>query len=463
MDRSKNWADIYLMSATISGIKNISKEIRVDFLNSTLNLDKKQNLNNKRIKAIYGANGAGKSAIITAFDLYQKICSIPNYVELPDVVPGLKELINKKTKKAKICVTFSYVQEGIVSDIFRHCIEITESDIVPYEIKEIFLKAKDVRKSNGEYKTIYEVKDGTIELNIENEFIISEFKKLEKLKLINSTIPATKTQLINIMLTVIEKTRASSTILENPYQDFILALFIALIFPTLFKVYLDVKDRIQYKNPYVDIKKALKERNIDDTIINTVVSTEGRYYYTDIEDIVPKKQLSKYKEKYDKIKDFIRIIKPSLKKILINPIDYDKDNYKCQKIFVYDDYQVNLAYESTGIRKMVELYTYIKSAFEGEIVFIDEIDANISGVFLDKLMECFNEKGRGQLCFTSHNYHSMDVLRKFITITTIGETGMVVDIPKNGNSKPANAFYNGQIMDSPFDIESYDFEKMFVD
>ena len=108
------------------------------------------------------------------------------------------------------------------------------------------------------------------------------------------------------------------------------------------------------------------------------------------------------------------------------------------------------------------MYTHISLAIKGYKVFIDELDANISGVFLDKMLEFFAENGKGQLCFTTHNILSMNILKKYKnSITVIGETGKVVNVVKNGHYQPVNLFYEGFIEDSPFNINSFDFFKSF--
>ena len=457
-----------LIYATICGIKNIENEIRIDFLNSTLKKDGKIDLTNKKIKGIYGANGAGKSAIISAFDLYKNICSIPNYLEQPQVVTELNEIINKKIKKAEITVVFASSSDEKVNKIFKHKISIFHGEIVPYQLEEEICEAKDKNKANGEYKEIIKVKDGSIITSIQYYDLKKEIIELEKNKLINSSICSNIPSIINSFskFLSVEKTKNDQYLISKEFMEIMnlyAAIFAFITISLNLHIYLDIKDRHQYKNPYFDIQKKLKEKKVSDDILSLIPNNDEKYYFTSTNDIVPKKEIKKYEESYKKIRDFIKIIKPSLKNIIIDYTDYDKDNYKCRKIFVYDDYKIDMEYESTGIKKMVELYTYIKEAFDGGIVFIDEIDANISGVFLDKLMECFNENGKGQLCFSSHNYYSMNKLKNFITLTTIGESGIVVDISKNGNYNPANLFYNGDIMDSPFNIESYDFEKMFMD
>ncbi len=49
---------------------------------------------------------------------------------------------------------------------------------------------------------------------------------------------------------------------------------------------------------------------------------------------------------------------------------------------------------------------------DGQITFIDELDANINDVYLDKLIEYFILYGNGQLCFTAHNLSPMSLLKR---------------------------------------------------
>ena len=55
----------------ISGIKGIKDKITFDFENSTI---KKTVFDEPSIKAVYGTNGSGKTAFMTAVDIYKKVC-----------------------------------------------------------------------------------------------------------------------------------------------------------------------------------------------------------------------------------------------------------------------------------------------------------------------------------------------------------------------------------------------------
>ena len=61
----------YLLNVTVAGVKCIEEEIRLDFYKKIVN--QKFDADKYRIKAIYGENGSGKSAIITAVKIFQDI------------------------------------------------------------------------------------------------------------------------------------------------------------------------------------------------------------------------------------------------------------------------------------------------------------------------------------------------------------------------------------------------------
>ena len=56
---------------------------------------------------------------------------------------------------------------------------------------------------------------------------------------------------------------------------------------------------------------------------------------------------------------------------------------------IYKDYTLDQEFESRGIKKIMELFEYLDMSADGQITFIDELDANINDVYLDKLIEYF--------------------------------------------------------------------------
>ena len=128
----------------------------------------------------------------------------------------------------------------------------------------------------------------------------------------------------------------------------------------------------------------------------------------------------------------------------------------------YGNYKVDREFESTGIKKIIDLFDAVYAASLGFIAFIDELDSNINDVYLCRLLEYFVFYGKGQLCFTSHNLDPMSVLKdnsKSIDFLTSDNT--IVPWVKNGHYTPDNSYRNGMIAGMPFNIDSTDFISVF--
>ena len=86
--------DYYLLSFAVSGIKNIEQRVELNFYKKTI--DKSFDPGKYRIKAIYGENGSGKTAIITAVQIMQKLIISNDYLADSANQAKLQKLINKK-------------------------------------------------------------------------------------------------------------------------------------------------------------------------------------------------------------------------------------------------------------------------------------------------------------------------------------------------------------------------------
>ena len=77
----------------------------------------------------------------------------------------------------------------------------------------------------------------------------------------------------------------------------------------------------------------------------------------------------------------------------------DRDFWICDLIMVYEDYKIQAEFESTGIKKLIRLFAYLRGMVQGEIVFIDEFDSNLHDVYLCALLEYLNGIRRGAALF----------------------------------------------------------------
>ncbi len=186
-------------------------------------------------------------------------------------------------------------------------------------------------------------------------------------------------------------------------------------------------------------------------IRNKVIEMEGE------ENLVSKENFARYEKKIERLCEFVRIFKPELENIEIEKKD-DEDFYKCRLRMVYDGYSLDKEFESKGIKKIMDLFECLDAASEGHVVFIDELDANVSDVYLGRLIEYFLYYGEGQLCFTAHNLSPMSILKdRKEAIHFISSINTVHTWKRNGNNTPENAYRNGFIEDSPFNMDASDF------
>ena len=442
----------YLIRFSVNGIKNIEKTTSVDFLNNSLVKGKTINIQNQNVKGIFGINGAGKSAFVLAMDIYNTITLKNNYLVQDYIKNKLDKLINKKTKELFLENIFAISKDNDdnkIADVYKHTIIIkpskNELGQKIYLLNE-YLSELVGNSINSEYKEIYNVSNGKLDIKLDSlldkEQYINEYSN----RLGESTLSS-------YFLNYVVKYEKEIVLNKKNLSFYLYNLYLNSSTTRVFMDNDDIHENIRIDNISIDKTNESLE----------FIKDYSKYIITFKlnEDVVNEFDLDMYNKKTDKLKEFIQILKPNLRDIKVDK-KYDGEKYHLKKVFVYDDYEVDEEFESTGIKRIIKMYSYIDSMVNGYKVFIDELDANISGVFLDKLIEFLEENAKGQLCFTSHNILSMNILRKYKnSITSFGETGKVVDIVKNGHYSPVNLFYEGFVEDSPFNINSFDFFKSF--
>lgn len=434
----------YLLNVTVAGVKCIEEEIRLDFYKKIVN--QKFDADKYRIKAIYGENGSGKSAIITAVKIFQDIICNSQYLSESKNQKLLDELINKKTQHYKFkCEFLCRLEKDNI--IFAYELQLKKNESGLYEIVYEKLSERSGNYSNSRYKSIYEVSNGKlIFVNAQNE----NYSMIEKMtyNLLG------KSSFLNIYFfnfnnfnkdTVTDSTRIY------------VRVCICMVLAFIIKVYLDEED----KHELYFIKKVFSERikNDNNYISENVLEIMDSLSVTD--SIIPKNNFDIYVEKINNLTAFLRIFKHDLKSIEIDKKD-DGDNYRCDLNLNYGDYLINKEFESTGIKKLIKLYDCFDAASKYGIVFIDEMDSNLNDVYLCKIIEYFMYYGKGQLCFTIHNLDPMSVLKENkYSIDFLSSDNKLVSWVSKGNATPDNYFKNGMIENIPFNIDATDFIGVF--
>lgn len=452
--------DVYLISYSVKGIKNLDQTAVLSFYKKTISQDLDTQQYN--IKGIYGMNGSGKSGIVTSVDILKNLLINPGYLNNPIVQKNLDAIINKKNRELVIVAEFLAKLEGYLM-FFQYKIVLSKSISGNYVISCEQLLAKKITSKKDFSEIILKIENGEIiAVNEEGDEGFVPFIKKKTINLLsNATICALFYEkiLMSSYHSIIQKGTSlffglSALLylginlyvyLEHPdeHSDYFIQ--------NLFRYSPDLETVNSEPNSGVIalMKNFLEICNNDLDVISVAEST------------VPKSLYGYYEKTIKRLKDFLQIFKPDLLDIEIDKKE-DHDDYVCSLIMVYDSYKVNIEFESTGIKKLVKLYAYLKEMAHGGIVFIDEFDSNLHDVYLCALLEYLMEYGKGQLCFTTHNVGPMDILKQHKkSIDFLSTDHKIYSWTTNGNYSPSRLYRNGMIEGSPFNVDSIDFIGVF--
>lgn len=435
--------EFYLLRLRLSGIKNISKEIELEFYNKVL---EGFNPEKHRVKAIYGENGSGKTAIMTAISIAKKVAFSLNYLNQTETQTLLSEMINKATKSFSIEFEFvNSVRKNL--DVYQYGFTLTQNKRKEYEISHEKLSIIKNYTKNKKYSTLVEIENGQI---ISADLDKENFEELKK----NTQNLLSESSLISRYFNR-----------EVVYSNLTLGIWHTLFFFSYINVYLEEEDKHEMYmiSNSINLMDIDSDNNTDIENVKNESKKEKQISYMDAKgrDIVYKEDFVIYKKKIDKLSKFLALFKSDLKTIKIDKRD-DGDTYRCELILDYGKYSVNREFESTGIKKLIKVYDALVNADEGGISFIDEMDSNLNDVYLCKIIEYFTKYGKGQLCFTTHNLDPMSVLKNNRnSIDFLSGDNKIIPWKVTGNAAPDRYYRNGMIEDMPFNVDAIDFIGMF--
>ncbi len=433
----------YLLNMDVCGIKNIQKNVHLSFYKKTV--DKEFDSEKYRVKAIYGENGAGKSALITAVKIFQDLILDNNYLNDSKTQIFLDEIINKATQT--FCFECEFLlYSNTVNRVYHYSVCIGKSENGMYEIQSESLKVKNGDYANSRYKMVFESRNGELTFldcgDNEREWI-----EKKSMNLLSSHSFA------GLYMKNFEVDNMDS-----------FDLFINIIACTTFALVINVYIAEEDQHELYFLRKKLKGNVLDkQKMIDELFGYEDGFntFFRVNESHVDKKYFEQYKERIGQLTQFIKIFKSDLVSIDIDAKE-NGEEYVCDLNLNYGDYVINKEFESTGIKKLIRLFDCFGAASTNGIVFIDEMDSNLNDVYLCKLIEYFMYYGKGQLCFTTHNLDPMTVLKENKnSIDFLSSDNHLVSWTSRGNASPENCYKNGMIEDSPFNIDATDFVGIF--
>lgn len=429
----------YLLNVKLSGIKNIEKEIEIDFYKRSI--PKEFSPYGYNVKAIYSENGSGKTAIVTAVDLLKKLLIMDGFLNSIETQRYLDEIINKKTNRFSFACDVLDRWSGRMT-IYSYSISISKSSNENYVIEHEKLSFRS--RTGSVEKDIFECINGEIiqlSCNEETETII---------KAKSANVISSRSFIANAI-------DFRSSISDPSMKK---ALFTIMLFGLSIHTYFDTNDQ----HDLYFLSKKFKEMQEDsdqtgDLILSILFNVDK---FTSVRaKKISKDDFEEYSKKIKRLEKFLKLFKPDLESITIDK-KINRDYYECSLIMNYEGYSVDREFESTGIKRLINLFDYFDYAAEGEIVFIDEMDANINDIYLCKLVDFLMEYGKGQVCFTTHNTSPMKVLkRNRNSIDFLSNDNKIIPWKTNGNYSPENLYRAGMIQYLPFNVESTDFIGIF--
>ena len=426
----------YLLNMDVCGIKNIQKNVHLSFYKKTV--DKEFDSEKYRVKAIYGENGAGKSALITAVKIFQNLILDDNYLNDSKTQIFLDEIINKATQTFCFECEFLFSSNN-TSRVYHYSVCIGKRENGIYEIQSEHLKVKNGNYANSRYKMVFEIENGELAFldcgDNEREWI-----EKKSMNLLSSH------SFVGLYMKNFE--------VDYIFNDLVSAsFFIHIIACSTLALVINVYIAEEDQHELYFLRKKLKGNVLHkQKMIDELFGYEDGFntFFRVNESHVDKKSFEEYKERINQLTRFIKIFKSDLVSIDIDAKE-NGGEYICDLNLNYGGHVINKEFESTGIKKLIRLFDCFVAASRGAIVFVDEMDSNLNDVYLCKLIEYFMYYGKGQLCFTTHNLDPMTVLKENKnSIDFLSSDKHLVSWTSRGNASPENCYKNGMIEATDF-------------
>ena len=322
------------------GLKSLERDVEIQFYKKNLS---DFDFNKALVKAIYGTNGEGKTALAHTMDLYKNTIINPDYLPAQNLGGHLKSLINKKTQSVLIDLYFAVIKKEGQKRIYHHVINYVLKDgrlVISHEA--IKLCRGLVWGRPDKEISIVETQDGDI-IKFYRKDLEEEIKKKTANLLSSYSVVF---PFFNFTFEYLEKKTSQEeavTLLGNSIP--------VVCFALLLSVFIDKEDKYVMDKEYLEsIKTKLGKTNY----------VPPMPLVGDSDDTINPKDDAVYKNEIKRIEALLKVFKPNLKEILIKQISKTETQIIYKKVLMYsNDDEMDLECESTGIKKLFRLFTYL--------------------------------------------------------------------------------------------------------
>jgi len=439
-----------------------------------VDLDLKKSQEPKKIAAIYGENGSGKSNIVSAFtNLRQSLETIKNQANLAKLQKTMAESADKNDtgKMTPKDIWMQLLRSGNVvntylPDIFKNTGTIGHKEpvVLQYKFKiedndgyyklvfnrdgnDLYLAEEElyylIKRSSG---ILFKISAG-VDGKINSQFSPSLFKKGAMPGLAEDSVNRLwgKNSFLAIFNGIIADNNLQYLI-DNVSQNFLLVLerFNHLAFRADDGLGVNNFQLLLHNMQHGSVGKTNRNQNV----IKITESSLNKYFvplYSDIYQMFYKIQEND--------------------EATITYELFEKKRIGGQVV------DVPFRLESNGTRRLLNLLPLFLNAVHGETVIIDEIDQGIHDLLIDRLIDNLKDDIQGQLIFTTHDTQVMkelDPSAVYVIQSDVAGNKKVIRLSKNNKVNIAahnniqKMYLNGYFAGIPYS-DDVDFEDILSD